>query len=91
MKPQLKRLVILDRDGVINKSKLVDGVAKPPATITEVEILGGVIKAIKILYYMFNTIAISFFSFISGIILRVTENDGWKYGKICSRICRASS
>jgi D-glycero-D-manno-heptose 1,7-bisphosphate phosphatase len=45
----MKKAVFLDRDGVINKSKLVDGVAKPPATITEVEILGGVIKAIKIL------------------------------------------
>ena len=24
-------------------------------------------------------------------MLRVTENDGWKYGSICSVICRASS
>lgn len=45
----MKRAVFLDRDGVINWSKLVDGVAKPPRTITEVEILSGVIEAIKIL------------------------------------------
>ena len=39
----------MDRDGVVNRSKLVDGVTKPPATIAEVEILEGVIEAIKIL------------------------------------------
>jgi D-glycero-D-manno-heptose 1,7-bisphosphate phosphatase len=45
----MKKAVFLDRDGVINRSKIVDGVAKPPSTIAEVEILSGVIKAIKIL------------------------------------------
>jgi len=45
----MKKAVFLDRDGVINRSKLVDGVAKPPANIAEVEILDGVIDAIKIL------------------------------------------
>ena len=45
----MKKAVFLDRDGVINRSKLVDGVAKPPATLAEVEILDGVIDAIKTL------------------------------------------
>ena len=45
----MKKAVFLDRDGVINRSKLVDGVAKPPNTIAEVEILRGVVDAIKIL------------------------------------------
>ena len=43
----MKRAVFLDRDGVINRSKLVDGIVKPPGTIAEVEILRGVIEAIK--------------------------------------------
>ena len=45
----MNKAVFLDRDGVINRSHLVDGVAKPPTVIEEVEILGGVIEAIKIL------------------------------------------
>ena len=45
----MKKAVFLDRDGVINRSKLVDGVAKPPSEISEVEILEGVIHSIKIL------------------------------------------
>ena len=48
----MKKAVFLDRDGVINRSKLVHGQAKPPATIEEVEIIDGVIDAIKILKAM---------------------------------------
>jgi D-glycero-D-manno-heptose 1,7-bisphosphate phosphatase len=45
----MKRAVFLDRDGVLNRSVLVDGVPKPPASVDEVEILAGVIEAIQIL------------------------------------------
>ena len=43
------RAVFLDRDGVINRSTVVNGIPKPPGAIEEVEILDGVIDAIRIL------------------------------------------
>ena len=45
----MKRAVFLDRDGVLNRSILIEGVPKPPASIEKVEILAGVIEAIQIL------------------------------------------
>jgi D-glycero-D-manno-heptose 1,7-bisphosphate phosphatase len=45
----MRRAVFLDRDGVLNRSRLVDGVPTPPCSIGEVEILAGVIEGIKIL------------------------------------------
>jgi D-glycero-D-manno-heptose 1,7-bisphosphate phosphatase len=45
----MKRAAFLDRDGVINRAILVDGVPRPPSSVTEVEILEGVVKAIQLL------------------------------------------
>lgn len=45
----MKRAVFLDRDGVLNRSVLHDGVPRPPTTVADVKILGGVIEAIQIL------------------------------------------
>jgi D-glycero-D-manno-heptose 1,7-bisphosphate phosphatase len=45
----MKRAVFLDRDGVLNRSILVDGVPKPPSSVKEVEILEGVKEAIQML------------------------------------------
>ena len=45
----MKRAVFLDRDGVLIRSKLIDGVPKPPNSIEEIEIIEGVIEAIQIL------------------------------------------
>lgn len=43
----MNRAVFLDRDGVINKARLVNGVPAPPETIFDVEILEGVNEAIQ--------------------------------------------
>ena len=45
----MKKAIFLDRDGVINKTVLVNGIPKPPDTITEVKILAGVTQALKLL------------------------------------------
>ena len=45
----MKRAVFLDRDGVLNRAILIDGVPKPPTHVSDVEILPGVIEAIQIL------------------------------------------
>lgn len=45
----MKKAAFLDRDGVINRSQLVDGVPKPPRSLSEVVILDGVIEAIQLL------------------------------------------
>jgi D-glycero-D-manno-heptose 1,7-bisphosphate phosphatase len=45
----MKKAVFLDRDGVLNRSVLIDGVPKPPTFVEEVEILPGVIEAIQYL------------------------------------------
>jgi D-glycero-D-manno-heptose 1,7-bisphosphate phosphatase len=43
----MKRAVFLDRDGVINKSLIVDGIPKPPQNLENLEILSGVKVALK--------------------------------------------
>lgn len=43
----MNRAVFLDRDGVINRSILVDGVPRPPSKISDVEILEGVTEAVQ--------------------------------------------
>lgn len=45
----MRRAVFLDRDGVLNRSVLINGVPKPPSQIGEVAIIDGVIAAIQIL------------------------------------------
>jgi D-glycero-D-manno-heptose 1,7-bisphosphate phosphatase len=45
----MKKAVFLDRDGVINKATILDGIPKPPKYVEEVMILSGVKKAIKML------------------------------------------
>jgi len=45
----MKKAVFLDRDGVLNRSILVNGVPKPPNSVMEIEILEGVTAAIQIL------------------------------------------
>jgi D-glycero-D-manno-heptose 1,7-bisphosphate phosphatase len=44
-----KKAVFLDRDGVVNRSTLLDGFPHPPASIEEVTILEGVTDAIQLL------------------------------------------
>ena len=41
-----KRAAFLDRDGVINKSILENGLPKPPSNINDIIILDGVIESI---------------------------------------------
>jgi D-glycero-D-manno-heptose 1,7-bisphosphate phosphatase len=45
----MSKAVFLDRDGVVNKAFVVNGLPKPPRTIREVEILPGVQRAISML------------------------------------------
>jgi D-glycero-D-manno-heptose 1,7-bisphosphate phosphatase len=45
----MKRAVFLDRDGVINRAFVVNGVPTPPKNLEEVEFLDGVKEAIKLL------------------------------------------
>ena len=45
----MNKAVFLDRDGVLNRSILVDGVPKPPSSISDIQILDGAIEAIQIL------------------------------------------
>lgn len=45
----MKKAVFLDRDGVLNRSILIDGVPTAPTCIEDVEVLDGVVEAIKIL------------------------------------------
>jgi D-glycero-D-manno-heptose 1,7-bisphosphate phosphatase len=45
----MKRAVFLDRDGVLNRSILIEGVPTPPVGIGDVEIIDGVVEAIQIL------------------------------------------
>jgi D-glycero-D-manno-heptose 1,7-bisphosphate phosphatase len=45
----MKRAVFLDRDGVINRAYVTDGVSIPPRTLLEVEILDGVVESIAML------------------------------------------
>jgi D-glycero-D-manno-heptose 1,7-bisphosphate phosphatase len=43
----VKRAVFLDRDGVLNRAHLVDGVPHPPARAAELELLPGVVEATR--------------------------------------------
>ena len=45
----MKKAVFLDRDGVINRAYVVEGVSLPPRTLSEVEILDGVAESIAML------------------------------------------
>ena len=45
----MKRAVFLDRDGVINRAFVVNGVPTPPKNLDEVEVLAGAREAIKLL------------------------------------------
>ena len=45
----MNKAVFLDRDGVINRALIVDGVPTPPRSIKEVEILSGAREAISLL------------------------------------------
>jgi len=45
----MKKAAFLDRDGVINRAILVNGIPRPPSTLMEVEIIKGVIEAIQLL------------------------------------------
>ena len=45
----MKKAVFLDRDGVLNRVKIVNGIPTPPSSILEVEILDGVFEAIELL------------------------------------------
>ena len=44
------RAVFLDRDGVLNRPVVVDGVPHPPASVMELEILPGVAEACRLLH-----------------------------------------
>src|ERR1700726_3806371 len=44
-----RRAVFLDRDGVLNRARVIDGVPRPPASLAELEILPGVPKALALL------------------------------------------
>lgn len=43
------RAVFLDRDGVLNRAFVVDGVPRPPASLVQLEILPGVAKSLALL------------------------------------------
>lgn len=45
----MKRAVFLDRDGVINKSLLVNGIPTPPRSLEQLQILPGVNEGLEIL------------------------------------------
>ena len=45
----MRRAVFLDRDGVINKAFVIEGVPSPPKNLSELEILDGVKDAITLL------------------------------------------
>ena len=44
-----KKGVFLDRDGVINRAILVNGLPKSPRSVGEIEILEGVVEAVKVI------------------------------------------
>jgi D-glycero-D-manno-heptose 1,7-bisphosphate phosphatase len=44
-----RRAVFIDRDGVINRSDVVDGIPRPPRDLDNVEIINGVVEAIQTL------------------------------------------
>jgi D-glycero-D-manno-heptose 1,7-bisphosphate phosphatase len=48
-KPARRSAVFLDRDGVLNRASVVNGVPHPPASVAECEILPGVPEAMALL------------------------------------------
>jgi D-glycero-D-manno-heptose 1,7-bisphosphate phosphatase len=44
-----RRAVFLDRDGVLNRCFIRDGVSHPPRSVDEVEVLSGVAEALRLL------------------------------------------
>src|SRR5450631_2678078 len=42
-----RRAVFLDRDGVINRARVVEGRPHPPRTLAELEVLPGVAEALQ--------------------------------------------
>ena len=44
----MRRAIFLDRDGVINRSKVTSGVPLPPTCVADIVILEGVVEAINI-------------------------------------------
>ncbi len=45
----MRRAVFLDRDGVLNRTLVIDGTPHPPANVEELELLPGVPEALRIL------------------------------------------
>ena len=45
----MKKAVFLDRDGVINRAFVIDGVPRPPKLLKNVEVLTGVVDALTLL------------------------------------------
>lgn len=45
----MKKAIFLDRDGVINRAFIVNGLPKPPLNLSQVELLPGVMEAVSIL------------------------------------------
>lgn len=45
-RPKMSRAIFLDRDGVINRSQVINGKPYPPANVTTMEILPGVEQAL---------------------------------------------
>jgi D-glycero-D-manno-heptose 1,7-bisphosphate phosphatase len=41
----MRRAVFLDRDGVLNRASIIEGIPHPPANLAEFEILPGVVEA----------------------------------------------
>src|SRR5215211_7083432 len=44
-----RRAAFLDRDGVLNRAFIVDGVPHPPASVAQLEVLPGVVDACRLL------------------------------------------
>jgi D-glycero-D-manno-heptose 1,7-bisphosphate phosphatase len=45
----MRRAVFLDRDGVLNRAFVRDGVTYPPASVADLELLPGVVQAVHLL------------------------------------------
>jgi len=43
-----RRAIFLDRDGVINQAKVIEGKPYPPASLQELKLLPGVKKALEL-------------------------------------------
>jgi D-glycero-D-manno-heptose 1,7-bisphosphate phosphatase len=43
----MKRAVFLDRDGVINKTRIINGIPSPPSSSKELELIDGVVESVR--------------------------------------------